>query len=207
MSQRTIFVCLLICFVIGTTSGQKISCGGCPVVSTKKMFDYKEFAGVWYEAARFPSLYEYASKCVINNHTIMDDGTVRVTNQRYLSLKRLCRQRQPVMSFEVMDTDYNHYALIHSCNEYLWGTVSMQFNWIFSRKDTVPETVMNNLMYRFNKAGIDVSQFEYTEQDDCPSHAARTKYKKKKDKKGDKTDSNEIDTNDNNISHSHEEGM
>ena len=42
-----------------------------------------QYLGVWYEAYKFPDIFELGQRCVSANYTLKDNGHIRVDNIGY----------------------------------------------------------------------------------------------------------------------------
>ncbi|XP_072040185.1 apolipoprotein D-like [Amphiura filiformis] len=68
-------------------------------------------------------------------------------------------------NYWILDTDYDNYALVHSCNQRR-GFHTMA-NWILSRTPVLDEAVKDAALDVFSGYGIPIEKFLFTEQSDC----------------------------------------
>ncbi|KAJ6646531.1 Apolipoprotein D [Pseudolycoriella hygida] len=124
---RLIFVLLLKC---GMLSAQVPAFGKCP-----------EYLGLWYEAEKYPFVFEIAGKCITATYDKMENGDVSVVNRQInrftgsegrvsgsatiispgkLSV-RFSSLPTPANNIEanywVLDTDYSTFAVVYSCRD------------------------------------------------------------------------------------------
>ena len=72
----------------------------------------------------------------------------------------------PDGTYEVLDTDYENWTAIYSCDSISIFTI--EFAWIMSRTNTLSEQLLAQAEAVFTRNGIDVNKFRPTAQsDDC----------------------------------------
>ncbi|XP_071958136.1 apolipoprotein D-like [Antedon mediterranea] len=191
MCSHVQFVCLLVAGLVGAINGQVFAWGGCPDVTVVKDFNVMPYLGTWYEAARFPTSFEKDARCVTANYTLKDNGHIEVDNSGYFpgegyntdigdakpnkdpSLAKLGVKFswwQPRGDYWVLATDYEQYALIHSCTGF-FNWFNIQFNWILVRdvtKSVGDISVIDKWVNEFGKQGIDTDKFDYYGHVNCP---------------------------------------
>nr|KAG5696785.1 hypothetical protein BaRGS_012808 [Batillaria attramentaria] len=87
-----------------------------------------KYLGDWYEMYVFPTHFEKGS-CTRAHYTVKDDGHIEVFN-------RGIENGTPYGNYWVIDTDYDSYTLIYSCESIL-GVAHIEFAWIMSRHMTI----------------------------------------------------------------------
>ena len=136
------------------------SSSGCPKAQTVQDFDFEKYQGVWYEMLRSKGNTFEKGDCVTANYSMRDDGYVRVVNsqQKHDSNGNLVARDyaegwakfrgsesegklgvkfssfQPsYANYDVVDTDYETYALIYHCHE---GVLSgyTELAWVLTRE-------------------------------------------------------------------------
>ncbi|XP_030843477.1 uncharacterized protein LOC115924787 [Strongylocentrotus purpuratus] len=70
--------------------------------------------------------------------------------------------------FKVVFVDYQSYAILHDCNEYLWGFMNVQNNWIIARDRTMSEDDYDDALRYLASMGVNVRKFKKADQEDCP---------------------------------------
>ena len=68
----------------------------------------------------------------------------------------------------VLDTDYDNYTLIYSCESIL-GVAHIEFAWILARNMTVDQSLTDRLMAELKGYGVDVTKFHKSDQEGCPA--------------------------------------
>jgi apolipoprotein D and lipocalin family protein len=138
------------------SSESKLSFGRCPEPTLTPNFDLNQYIGVWYEYARDKSIiFEYGD-CSQLYYTKKSNGNLGIQNsQRFAGRidevkgEASCKgARCGVKNFpfkdedyRVLGTDYTTYAVIYSCETYLWF-IRNDFIWIATReKNPLEETV------------------------------------------------------------------
>jgi apolipoprotein D and lipocalin family protein len=73
----------------------------------------------------------------------------------------------PQGNYWVLDTDYQQYALVYSCQKVF--SIKIQQAWYLSRTPTLNQTIQNNLANQLSQFDpVLVSQLEFTDQVNCP---------------------------------------
>lgn len=114
--------------------------GGCPDVDVIQDFDASKYMGTWWVPRQVKNLpYDANTRCVTANYTLNSDGSINVLNSgldeetgEYESgaAKAYCEDGtskckvvfRPFISgdYEVLETDYDNYAYIWSCDSYFF---------------------------------------------------------------------------------------
>ena len=74
----------------------------------------------------------------------------------------------PYGKYNVIDTDYDTYTLIYSCESIL-GVAHIEFAWILAREMHINQTLTDKLLNELQGYGVDVSKFVKTDQEGCPA--------------------------------------
>ena len=96
-------------------------------------------------------------------------------NQENLSLHLDQSLDLPDEVYQVLETDYVTYASVWNCKEFpmLGILVRREFAWIIGREEVVeatgkmPDRALKNAIGAYERFGIDVKQFEITDQMRC----------------------------------------
>jgi lipocalin len=145
-----------------------------------KELDIQKYLGTWYEIARYDHRFERGLVGVTANYSMRDDGKIKVLNSGYKnSLEGEFSQAigkakvpNPInnpgklkVSFYLFF--YGDYFVLDLDEDYQWaliGSSSDEFLWILSRKPQMEMELYNELIYKLQKRGYDVSQLIKVEQ-------------------------------------------
>ncbi|XP_052748798.1 uncharacterized protein LOC113518406 [Galleria mellonella] len=163
--------------------------GNCPDVSAMTDFDPSRYTGKWYEAEKYFFLFEFGGKCVTANYDTKDDGVMTVTNKQLSSFTgiqseidgeatQISRSDEGKLSvrfpslpvnvaapYWVVDTDYDNYSIIWSCNDF--GLFHTRNAWILTRERNPSLSVMEKVYKSLDKNNINRSYFLRTDQSNC----------------------------------------
>ncbi|EFN80482.1 Apolipoprotein D [Harpegnathos saltator] len=175
--------------LLACASAQIPNLGFCPEYVPMANFDLKRFMGVWYESERYFQLSEVVSRCVMTNYTRGADGKYRVSNQvtnRFTGIKRILEGEikpaaskaeegkllvrytiplAPETKYSVLETDYDSYAVLWSCQGI--GPVHAQNAWVMTRQRIPPGEVLQKAYGVLDKYKISKTFFVKTDQADC----------------------------------------
>ncbi|XP_029162001.1 LOW QUALITY PROTEIN: uncharacterized protein LOC114933539 [Nylanderia fulva] len=171
-------------------SAQIPNIGFCPEYIPMANFDMQRFIGVWYEAERYFQLTEVVSRCVMTNYTKGTDGRYHVSNQvtnRFTGVKRILDGEikpaaskaeegkfhvkyttiplTPETKYSVLETDYDNYAVMWSCQGI--GPVHAQNAWVMTRERIPSGEVLQKAYGVLDKYKISKTFFVKTDQADC----------------------------------------
>jgi len=158
--------------------------GKCPNFTTQMDFDITAYTGRWFEIQKFPTLFEYNSKCIKADYTPLTEDSIKVVNSGQRNSDGtpydivgnatatdvsgrfdLYFPNVPTAgSYDVLHTDYKNYTTIYSCGSL--GPLSIQYAWILSRETTLSDELTDEAYKVFEGFGIDTSKFTKTVQDD-----------------------------------------
>ncbi|XP_072742448.1 apolipoprotein D-like [Anoplolepis gracilipes] len=176
--------------ILAWASAQIPNLGFCPEYIPMANFDMERFLGSWYEAERYFQLTEVVSRCVMTNYTKGTDGRYHVSNQvtnRFTGIKRILEGEikpaaskaeegklqvkyttiplTPETKYSVLETDYNSYAVLWSCQGI--GPVHAQNAWVMTRERIPPGEVLQKAYGVLDKYKISKTFFVKTDQADC----------------------------------------
>ncbi|KAJ8984293.1 hypothetical protein NQ317_009777 [Molorchus minor] len=179
---------LLIVFVV-TVTAQIPSLGFCPEYPPMSDFELDRFLGKWYEVERYFQISEVAARCVVTDYAKAPSGKIYVSNEitnRLTGIKRIIggylesagradegklrvKYSTTPISTEttliVLDTDYETYAVIWSCNGF--GPLHAQSIWIMTRERIPPGPVLQTVYGVLDKFKISRTFFVKTDQEGC----------------------------------------
>ncbi|MFO8088144.1 MAG: lipocalin family protein [Bacteroidales bacterium] len=156
------------------------SCSTIPKgVTAVKPFEKEKYLGSWYEIARFDFRFEKHMNNTTAEYSLNDDGSIKVKNQGYDTLKQEWKQATGKAKF-VRDENtamlkvsffgpfYSGYNVIALDQKYQYALVSgasLDYLWILSRKKTIPEDVKKEYLKIAADAGFDISQLLWIEHE------------------------------------------
>eukprot|EP00347_Sterkiella_histriomuscorum_P010223 403377127 len=139
--------------------------GKCPEVQLRSTLDTALYKGRWYEVQRGDLFQEDDQICVTADYTLQYDRSLRIKNRaRYpdgsfggIMGRVVCRQAEcrakfdqffiPAGKYMVLDTDYNTYAIVYTCAQYLFGVFKQENVWVLSRSTTAFDaTTQTNIL-------------------------------------------------------------
>ncbi|XP_050344001.1 apolipoprotein D-like [Nymphalis io] len=175
--------------LVATASAQIPSLGWCPDYQPMPNFNVNRFLGSWYEAERYFTVAELGTRCVTTKYESTPEGRILVTNEITNSLTGMKRVMEgslqmigregegrmiikyPALSmpndneYSILDTDYDNYAVMWSCNGI--GPVHIQNAWVLTRDRLAPSMVMQSAYAALERYKISRTFFVRTNQADC----------------------------------------
>lgn len=178
--QKLKFPLLILAGVAGTclllnSCNVKVPSG----IQVVKNFDVKQYAGQWYEIARFDFKHEKDMKNVTANYSLNDDGSVKVVNKGYDFVKNEWKEAQGKAKFVDKENEgalkvsffgpfYSGYNIVMMEPDYENALVfgeNTDYIWILSRNKTISEEVKNKFIAKAKEAGYDLDRLVWTEQE------------------------------------------
>ncbi|OWF38108.1 apolipoprotein D-like [Mizuhopecten yessoensis] len=180
MMSLALFLATLLA-VLGLAPGQVVR-GTCPTVDTQPDFNITQYLGDWVEDRKFTTLFELGLTCVKANYALLDNGNIQVTNSGIRPFTRTQTiasaiatvpdpsepgrlsisfdADRPSGSYLVLDTDYDNYSLVYSCQNF-FGLFSAEFAWILKRSRGYQLTASQEakLYSKLNKYNINPRRF------------------------------------------------
>ena len=158
--------------------------GSCSVkvpdyVTPVKQFNAKDYAGKWYEIARFDFKHEKDMSNVTADYAINADGTIKVTNRGYDYIKNEWKEKEgkakfngsinegalKVSFFGPFYAGYNVVAMEPNYKTALVFGDSTDYIWILSRTKTISEETKAKFLAKAKEAGYDLDRLVWTEHD------------------------------------------
>ncbi|XP_070709228.1 apolipoprotein D-like [Pempheris klunzingeri] len=180
---QALFVLLL---TAAGADGQSFHLGKCPQPSVQEDFNITKYMGTWYEIEKLPAVFE-KGKCNQATYSLLTDGTVGVRNAELLSngkinsiegVAKVKNSSQPAIlgvsffkgvpdaPYWVLSTDYQSYALVYSCSDYL-SLFHFDFAWILARTRVLSEEVVSQLHDKLAAAGVNINRLTVSNQTGC----------------------------------------
>lgn len=153
--QKTIIATLALAGIVNAG----ISTGTCPVPTLQANFNAVRYMGLWYEQARDESMPWEQNDCQQARYTLnATEGTVAVLNSQYNPETDQVEEARAVATFdgakgavrffwyapagdyEVLDTDYDNYAIVYSCTSVY--VAKSEYIWVLTRERNPDESVI-----------------------------------------------------------------
>lgn len=155
----------------------------CPTHAGKVDFDLDKYMGHWYEIERYPNWWQRGS-CNDAVYALKDGGFDIITSEiRNGNLKELTVEGKddpsstdlsnlltqkypwPPVQYLVIDTDYDSYAVVYSCQYYV--ITRFEQLWIMSRERTMSDDTLQSIHTHLDGMGIKTSHLIKTKTDGC----------------------------------------
>lgn len=186
---KIFFILMLKCNIF---SAQVPGFGKCPEVdvAVANNFDLDKYLGLWYEAEKYPFVFEVAGKCITATYGKMENGDVSVVNRQInrftgnegkvsgtatiispgkLSVK-FDSLPSPANNLEanywILDTDYTTFAVVYSCKD-LSGLMSGKMVWILTREQNPDPGTLRKAYDVMDKNKITKAYLLRTDQFSC----------------------------------------
>lgn len=144
-----------------------------------KPFDKERYLGKWYEIARLDFKYEKDLSNTTAEYSLNENGSIKVDNQGYHTIKREWRQAIGKAKFVGDNTIamlkvsffgpfYSGYNVIALDNEYKYALVSgksLKYLWILSRETTIPAAIKENYLKMAEEIGYQTSDLIWVKHD------------------------------------------
>ncbi|KAM6953786.1 apolipoprotein D-like [Aplochiton taeniatus] len=181
---------LWVLMAASTASSQSFHLGRCPSPSVQNDFNITKYLGTWYEIQKLPAVFERGI-CNQATYSPLSDGTVLVRNAELLSngqlnsIEAVAKVREasqpaildvtfftgvPDSPYWVLSTDYQTYAVVYSCSDYL-GVFHVDFAWILARTRTLADDIVGRLHDDLKAVGLDVNRLTVSNQTACDAMA------------------------------------
>lgn len=150
-TRRRNYLLVLAIMMIGFNSCVSIPKGAVAV----KPFDKEKYLGKWYELARLDFKYERNLNNTTAEYSLNDNGTIKVDNIGYNTLKERWEQATGKAKFvgeenvamlkvSFFGPFYSGYNVIAIDNDYKYALVagkSLKYLWILSRETNIPDDI------------------------------------------------------------------
>lgn len=148
-------------------------------VKTIKPFIAEKYLGKWYEIARFDMRFERDLINVTANYSLNKNGTIRVVNGGYNTVKKEWKQAIGKAKFVIDNTVaqlkvsffgpfYAPYNVIALDSEYKYAMVvgnDLDYLWILSRDKTIPEDIKLQYIKQAKDLGFETDKLIWVKQE------------------------------------------
>lgn len=140
-------------------------------------FDKEKYLGKWHEIARLDFKYERNMNNVTATYSMNEDGTIKVVNRGYETVKKewktaLGKARfigspgEARLKVSFFGPFYSAYNVIALDDQYRFALVAgkdLKYLWILSRETTVPDSIKQEYLDLAKKIGYDTSALIWPE--------------------------------------------
>jgi len=169
--NRFIFGLLLL--TLGFANG----CRSTSKLEVVKDFDIDRYAGVWYEAARYPHHFEKGLTSVTAEYSLNENGTIKVLNRGFNAADREWEQVEGIAKFKDDPTRgwlkvsffgpfFASYKILHLDDDYTEAIITgpnYNYLWILVRDPAVSETRLGELVSMAAAFGFETNQMQFVE--------------------------------------------
>jgi apolipoprotein D and lipocalin family protein len=174
-SRPSIYLILICASMIGLYSCTTIPKGAVAV----KNFNKERYLGKWYEIARKDFKFERDLSNTTAEYSLNDNGTIKVDNQGYNTIKGAWKQaigkakfvgKENIAMLKVsfFGPFYAGYNVIAIDDEYKYALVvgkSTKYLWILSRETNIPVEIKDKYLKIANELGYDTTDLIWVEHD------------------------------------------
>lgn len=154
------------------------SCASIPKGATAvKPFDKERYLGKWYEIARLDFRFERDLNNTTAEYSLNGNGTIRVVNQGYNTVRKERTQATGKAKFAGDDDIamlkvsffgpfYSGYNVLDLDDEYKYALVageSLKYLWILSRETTIPDGIKEKYLKLAEDIGYNTSELIWVE--------------------------------------------
>jgi apolipoprotein D and lipocalin family protein len=138
-------------------------------------FNKKKYLGLWHEVARLPNRIEKNLKNLTDEYLLNDDGSIKVITRAYNFDKNKPVEAEGKAKFVGPETRgklkvayflpiYLDYNVLDVDAKYQYALVSgnsLDYLWIISRENTIPDEVRTRFLAKATNLGFDVTKLEW----------------------------------------------
>jgi apolipoprotein D and lipocalin family protein len=142
-------------------------------------FDKVRYLGKWYEIARYDLVFERNLNQTTAEYTLNEDGSVRVVNRGYDTVKKKWRQASGTARFVGADTlgmlkvsffgpFYAGYNVLVLDEDYRYALVcgsNRDYLWILSRTPSVPPDIRSLYLNKARAMGFDTEKLLWVDHE------------------------------------------
>jgi len=142
-------------------------------------FDLKRFLGTWYEIARLDYRFERHLSNVSATYSLKENGQIAVDNKGYDTRKYRWKEsvgkadfvgdpKEARLKVSFFGPVYAGYNVIDIDDKYQYALVAgnnLNYVWILSRSQTIPEAMKNRFLEKAEALGYDTGALIWTKHD------------------------------------------
>lgn len=170
----------ILCFFIAIITIVFSSCSTIPKGAVAvKSFNKEKYLGKWYEVARLDFKYERNLNNTTAEYSLNDNGTIKVDNKGYNTIKGKWEQaigkakfvgEESVAMLKVsfFGPFYSGYNVIAIDTNYKYALVagaSLKYLWILSRKTTIPDNIKEEYLKIAEEIGYNTNDLLWIKHD------------------------------------------
>ncbi|XP_043203163.1 apolipoprotein D-like [Amphibalanus amphitrite] len=172
---------------------QKVRIGECPDVEPVLNFNATAFSGLWYENRKYVNRFTLGQKCVTTRISSNADSVLVFDTLGYEKFFKPVRLRGfalqtygpdvgafsvgvPIAedlsnpNLNVIDIDYDQYAILYSCRTKMGGLSHLEWLWVLSRTPYLTAPTLTAILLRLSHHGFRPLALHPTEQNFCPDN-------------------------------------
>lgn len=171
--RLTTFSIIIMAGFLGLSACSTIPKGATAV----KPFDKERYLGKWYEIARFDFRFERNMNNTTAEYSLNDDGSIKVVNSGYDTLKNEWKQsvgkakfrgdaNEAKLKVSFFGPFYGSYNVIALDPDYKYSLVAgknLEYLWILSREKTIPENIRQDYVRIAERIGFRTSDLIWVE--------------------------------------------
>jgi apolipoprotein D and lipocalin family protein len=146
-----------------------------PIGAIVQPFDKNKYLGLWYEVARLPNGIEKNLKNLTEEYSLNEDGSIKVTTRAYNFDKNKPVEAEGIAKFTGPETrgklkvsyflkiglDYNVLDVDRHYQYALVSGNSLDYLWILSRENTIPDEIKERFLTKATNLGFDVAKLDW----------------------------------------------
>lgn len=143
--------------------------------SAVKTVDLEQYAGRWYEVARFDHMFEKGMMQCTATYTLQENGTVKVVNRglkdgKWKTSEGKCKvtDEPGVLRVSFFGPFYSDYRIMMLAPDYSYSLVggeSDDYLWILSRTPQLKQETLDQIIYEAHRRGYKTSDLIWVQRE------------------------------------------